>query len=125
MFCSEKNKRLKLAAAGLCLAAVFFASCTKQPADPGAPAASTAVSLSARGRSVYMANCIACHNADPSKNGPIGPAVQGASLALLTKRVMEASYPEGYQPKRSTKAMAALPHLQADLPALEAFLGQN
>jgi mono/diheme cytochrome c family protein len=30
-----------------------------------------------RGRAVYVANCVACHNNDPSKDGPIGPANKG------------------------------------------------
>ena len=29
-----------------------------------------------RGRAVYLANCVACHNLDPSKDGPIGPALR-------------------------------------------------
>lgn len=106
-----------MAALALCLAA--FSSCTKQP-DPHAPPEP----LADKGRRVYLANCIACHNSEPKKDGPIGPAVAGSSLELLSKRVVEGTYPEGYKPKRNTKVMAALPHLKADIEALEAFLLQ-
>ena len=39
-----------------------------------------------RGRAVYVANCVACHNNDPSKDGPIGPANKGSSRELLEAR---------------------------------------
>jgi mono/diheme cytochrome c family protein len=80
--------------------------------------------LAEQGRKVYMANCIACHNSDPAKDGAVGPAVAGSSLALLHARVVEGGYPPGYKPKRPSQAMAALPHLKNEIEALEAFLKQ-
>jgi len=74
------------------------------------------------GRSVYNANCIACHSVDPTKDGALGPAVAGSSLTLLEPRVLHAEYPEGYEPKRKTRVMVALPHLEPRLPELAAYL---
>lgn len=75
-----------------------------------------------RGKSVFLSNCIACHNTDPSKDGSLGPAISGSSLELITARVMKASYPPGYKPKRTTTAMPELPHLEPDIPAIHAYL---
>lgn len=89
---------------------------TPEKADPAA--------LAQRGRSVYMANCIACHNQNPAQDGALGPAVAGSSRALIEARVMRAEYPEGYTPKRDSKVMIALPHLANELDALAAYLQQ-
>ena len=77
------------------------------------------------GRRVYMANCIVCHNPDPTKPGANGPEVAGASRALLEARVIHGTYPPGYTPKRDTKAMVALPHLASSIDDLAAFLAQS
>lgn len=74
------------------------------------------------GRGVYNANCIACHNMDPTKDGALGPAVAGSSLALLEARVLRAEYPEGYTPKRDTRVMVALRHLEPKIKDLKAYL---
>ena len=76
----------------------------------------------AAGRSVYNANCIACHSMNPVKDGALGPAVSGSSLALLETRVLRAEYPEGYEPKRTTRVMIPLPHLEPRLAELAAYL---
>jgi mono/diheme cytochrome c family protein len=99
----------------LCSFAIFISACSSTPAAPLAPSAET-------GRKVYLANCIACHSADPNKDGPLGPAVQGASTALLEARVLRAEYPAGYQPKRETKMMTPLPHLKGSIDDLALFL---
>jgi mono/diheme cytochrome c family protein len=78
--------------------------------------------LIAAGRSVYNANCIACHAMDPTKDGALGPAVAGSSLELLEARVVHGGYPEGYEPKRPSRVMVALPHLEPRLPELAAYL---
>ena len=75
-----------------------------------------------RGQRVYMANCIVCHNPDPTKPGAAGPELAGASRALLEARVIHGAYPPGYTPKRSTKAMVPLPYLASRLDDLAAFL---
>jgi mono/diheme cytochrome c family protein len=71
---------------------------------------------------VYNSNCIACHGLDPTKDGALGPAVAGASLALIEARVLRSEYPEGYPPKRPTKVMIPLPHLEPRLDELAAYL---
>lgn len=98
------------------------------PAAPAAPEASssapTAQALAERGKAVYTANCIACHNPDPSQDGAIGPAIAGSSPELIEARVMRTEYPPGYTPKRTTHLMIALPFLESDLPALAAYLAR-
>jgi mono/diheme cytochrome c family protein len=79
--------------------------------------------LAQRGKVVFETNCIACHSPDPTRDGPVGPANACASLALLTAKVLRNEYPPGYAPKRDTRAMVPLPHLEKELPALAAYLG--
>lgn len=74
------------------------------------------------GRRAYTANCIACHNPDPSKEGTVGPAIAGSSLELVRARVTKAEYPPGYQPKRDSHLMPAQPFLASEVPALAAYL---
>lgn len=78
-----------------------------------------------RGQQIYKLNCIACHNVDPSKDGTTGPAVVGSNKELLTTRIIKASYPENYKPKRETKIMVAMPHLEKEILALEAYLNSK
>ena len=75
-----------------------------------------------KGKGVYMANCIACHNADPKLDGTLGPAVAGSSKELLEARVLRGTYPEGYKPKKASMTMVALPHLANQIDALHAYL---
>lgn len=75
-----------------------------------------------RGRAVYIANCVACHNNDPAKDGPIGPAIKGSPRELLEARVLSISYPPDYKPKRPTKVMPQFPFLKSEIPALAAYL---
>ena len=77
-----------------------------------------------RGRSVWMANCVACHASDPTKAGALGPDVAGSSRELLEARVVRGEYPPGYTPKRSTAAMVALPHLEDSIDDLYAYLNE-
>jgi hypothetical protein len=60
---------------------------------------------------------------DPRQDGAIGPAVAGSPLPLIEARVMRAEYPPGYTPKRTTKVMVPMPHLQPKLPEIAAYLG--
>ena len=71
---------------------------------------------------MYAVNCTTCHALDPAEAGPVGPAVAGASLALLEAKVLRNEYPPGYVPLRDTKAMIPLAHLAPELPALAAYL---
>ena len=74
------------------------------------------------GRRTYVANCTACHNPDPVKEGTLGPALAGSSLALVEARVLRAEYPPGYTPKRPSQLMPAQPYLKTDVPNLAAYL---
>ena len=77
-----------------------------------------------RGRQVYLAQCIACHAADPAQAGPVGPPVKGASRALLEAKIVRGMYPPGYTPKRATSVMPVQPQLAGDIDALAAHLGR-
>lgn len=78
--------------------------------------------LVAAGRAVYNANCTACHNMNPAQDGALGPAVAGSSYELLEARVVRGGYPEGYEPKRPSRIMVPLPHLEPKLEELTAYL---
>ena len=75
-----------------------------------------------RGKQVYLAECTACHNSNPAKDGPVGPAIKGSSRELLEARILRASYPPGYTPKRPTSLMPPQPKIAAKIPDLAAFL---
>ena len=75
-----------------------------------------------RGRAVFLANCVACHSSDPSRDGPIGPAIRGSSRELLLARVLGSDYPPNYRPKRPTKIMPQFPFLKDEIPNLAAYL---
>ena len=87
------------------------------------PASRAADSAVERGKRAYAANCTACHNPDPTKDGTVGPAIAGSSLELVRARVLKAEYPPGYTPKRDSHLMPAQPFLAADVPDLAAYLG--
>lgn len=78
----------------------------------------------AKGKEVYSVQCAACHAPDPTIEGPIGPAITGASRELLEARVLNAVYPEDYQAKRDTKLMPPLPHLIEEIDNIHVFLNQ-
>jgi len=75
-----------------------------------------------RGKQVYLAQCISCHNPDPSKAGSLAPPIKGASRELLEARVVRGIYPPGYRPKRESAIMQPMPHLASAIPDLAAFL---
>ena len=77
-----------------------------------------------KGKAVYYANCIPCHNNDPKKQGTIGPQIYGASKELLFKKINYGEYPKNYTPKRSTKIMPLMPHLHKGISNLHAFLNE-
>ena len=39
-----------------------------------------------KGRMVYFANCVSCHNNNPKKPGSIGPEVYGVTIDVLTQK---------------------------------------
>lgn len=110
----KKLHFLNIVGAALSLSLLF--SC-----DKGAPTKAL-TPLESRGKGVYISNCIACHNPNPTIDGSIGPAVAGSSLDLITHRVLTRSYPPGYKPKRSSDVMPDFPQLKDDIPALHAYL---
>ncbi len=75
-----------------------------------------------QGRTLYSLHCTACHNADPTRDGKLGPAIKGSAHALIEARVLRAEYPAGYSPKRPTHIMPKLPLVAEDVDALHAFL---
>lgn len=90
--------------------------------DGAAKPGGATADLVARGKAVYGAVCMACHNLNPKLDGALGPSVVGASLELLRAKVLENKYPPGYKPKRATSQMVPLPQVKADLEAIAAFL---
>jgi mono/diheme cytochrome c family protein len=101
----------------IALCAIALAACSKDDSPKSGKKADVA-----RGRAVYVANCVACHASDPSRDGPIGPAIKGSSKELLEARVLTMSYPPGYKPKRPTKVMPQFPFLKDEIPHLAAYL---
>ncbi len=95
-------------------------ACSKQ-----SQASSEKVSDRERGRAVFVANCVACHNNDPSKDGPIGPAIKGSTKQLIEARVLRGGYPANYTPKRQTKIMPQFPFLKPEIPYLAAYLANE
>jgi mono/diheme cytochrome c family protein len=104
-------RRLLGAAALAALALEGWNACKQQGADGNA-----------KGRVLYAANCTACHNPDPSKDGSLGPALKGSPLELVQARVLRGEYPPGYSPKRQTRIMQKLPLTEEDVAAIHAFL---
>ena len=75
-----------------------------------------------KGRMVYFANCVSCHNNNPKKPGSIGPEVYGVSIDVLTQKIVSGKYPENYRPKRTSKIMPSMPHLKKEISNLHAFI---
>ncbi len=75
-----------------------------------------------RGRIIYNANCVVCHNRDPNLPGSQGPPIAGSSRALVEARVLHLAYPPGYKPKRNTHAMRAIPTIAPEIDNIVAFL---
>ncbi len=107
---------MKVLTAGAFLALAFFpALLSAQPTDQK--------KLIARGKAVYMANCIACHSKDPHKKGSLGPELWNSPLEVFqTKVITGNTYPVGYTPKRKSKMMKKFPHLKNDVPAIHAWI---
>ncbi|MCP3983369.1 MAG: cytochrome c [bacterium] len=97
------------------ISSLVSCACDQTPDDP-------ATALVRKGRTHFESVCTACHARDPRQPGPVGPEIAGSSLELLRAKVLHNEYPPGYLPKRSTQAMIPLPYLEAELPAIEAYL---
>ena len=94
--------------------AAAFSACSEPPSPAGPNAG--------RGRQIYLAQCIACHNSDPALAGPVGPPVKGSSRELLESKVLKGAYPPGYTPRRPTTLMPAQLALGGEIDNLAAFL---
>jgi mono/diheme cytochrome c family protein len=93
--------------------ALAVGGCSESGLSPGAE----------RGRQVYLAHCIACHNTDPAQPGAVGPPLRGSSRELLEAKVVNGTYPPGYAPKRPTKVMVPIAAVTpADVGALADYL---
>ena len=78
-----------------------------------------------KGRTVYFANCVSCHNYNPKKPGSIGPVVYGVPIDVLTEKIVSGKYPENYRPKRTSKIMPLMPHLNSEISNLYAFINSS
>ena len=78
--------------------------------------------LLGQGKTIYQNICIACHDADPTRDGSLGPAVAGSSRELLEARVIRGEYPSGYAPKRPSQTMPKFEYLADGIDALAAYL---
>ena len=117
-------RRAKPGVIAIAVFQMMVLGCEKKAESPEPPKTELQ-KLQERGKVVYMTQCTACHAQDPQQNGGVGPAIAGSSVELLRAKVLKNEYPEGYKPKRETKAMIALPHLEKDIDALAAFLQQG
>lgn len=79
-----------------------------------------------KGRVLYIANCIRCHNKDPNTKGSIGPEIVDAPYDVFYSKIMTGRYPDplptGFVPKRKSRAMQALPKLKNDIPFLYSYV---
>ena len=75
-----------------------------------------------KGKVVYNANCVSCHNNDPKKQGSIDPQIYGSSKEFLSKKINYGKYPKNYRRKRSGGAVPIMPNLDKEITNLHAFL---
>jgi len=111
---AERPRARGLALAVALATASALTACS-EPSSTGGPSAE-------RGRQVYLAQCIVCHNPDPARPGAVGPPVRGASRELLEAKVVKGAYPPGYAPKRPTAIMVPQPTLEPEIANLAEFL---
>lgn len=116
------ERSLQLFVVALMAAAVGLLAGCRCSSSPSSSTSTLAPNLSARGKTIYAGNCIACHNPDPKLVGAVGPAVYGSSLELLEGLLIKGTYPDGYKPKRPGAGMPVFPRLATEIPALHAFL---
>lgn len=61
--------------------------------------------LRQEGKRLYIANCVRCHNVNPTKVGSVGPELFTTPLEVFRTKVPKGLYPSGYTPKRRSKVM--------------------
>lgn len=74
------------------------------------------------GKAVYTTTCIKCHNANPTKPGPIGPELYTTPNAVFHTKVPTGTYPQGYVAKRKTKIMPNFLHLTNKVDSLYHYI---
>ncbi|RLA63010.1 MAG: hypothetical protein DRQ88_11595 [Epsilonproteobacteria bacterium] len=100
---------------------LISASCTKDKRLVGKSLQE--IELINRGRTVYMTTCVVCHNLDPKRVGPTGPAIHNSSLELVKEKLLKGGYPAGYKPQRKTHLMPTfIDEHEKDIDAIHAFL---
>ena len=109
-------RRLVLTVA-VCLVLALLSACGEKVEEVTGPDP-------ARGRRLYIATCIVCHNIAPSKPGSQGPPIKGSSVELLEAKVLRKTYPPDYKPQRTTSAMPTYPQVRKRIPDIAAFLAQ-
>ena len=80
--------------------------------------------LAERGKHYYQNVCVACHNGDPRIDGTLGPAIAGASRALIEAKLMRGEYPGDYDPKSATAAMPRFEYLRGEIDSIAAYLAE-
>lgn len=75
-----------------------------------------------KGKAIYTAKCISCHNANPAKKGSVGPDIADANLSLLILKTQHRKYPAGYKPKRKTNMMPKIPLKEKQLMDLYEYI---
>ena len=100
------------------LIAIAQIACSGESDESGDPTV-------ARGELIYRNVCTVCHNADPSLDGAIGPAIGSASRELLEAKLLRGEYPSGHTPKRATQQMPRFEYLEPNLGELAAFLASR
>jgi len=77
----------------------------------------------ADGRKLFITNCIACHSADPTRDGTVGPALRGTPFNVLKTKLIEGKYPEGYPGKRPISgSMPKYSFTDEQIRSMDAFL---
>jgi len=108
--------------------ALFGVACSDGSSTPKGAASNLDPAQTAaaeRGRQIYHNVCIACHNADPTQPGSLGPPLVGASLELIEAKVLRAEYPPGYTPVRPSQTMPKYEYLKDRLGDVAIYLQQD
>jgi mono/diheme cytochrome c family protein len=108
------------------IAALVVAALASACGDGEGGGGDAAQAAALRGRTVYKNVCIACHAADPTQEGAVGPALAGSSRELLRAKVLKGEYPPGYEPRRgASAAMPRFEYLAGSIDDLAAYLAQE
>ena len=112
--------RAWLSLAAACSAGLGCFACSQ-----GSNGDASQAGASQRGQKIYQNVCIACHNADPTQPGSLGPPLAGASQVLLEAKLLRGEYPPGYTPARPGQTMPRFEYLKDHIGDLAAYLQQD